>query len=193
MKLQDGTSEVVACCTEKLIEEHWGTCEEILNHFNYLTDPDIDEKADEMCAKAIKLMMQVQQYDKIAEITEEKPAHEDYSNIQNNDPKKDFIKKWNQYSDKYDVFSYEDLDENEISEKTEEAEFNRQLLTEAAGEFWNLLTTDEKLIINYRINGWNYDEIAEQMGYKNHTPIVKKRQKIESKFRRFLEEEYNFT
>ncbi len=89
--------------------------------------------------------------------------------------------------------SYENLNENEIAEKTEEAEFNGQLLTEAAGEFWNSLTTDEKLIINYHINGWNYDEIAEQMGYKNHTPIVKKRQKIETKFKEFLKVEYNFT
>ncbi len=92
MKLQDGSSEVVACAVEKLMIEHPDICDEILNYFNYLTDPDIDKKADEMCAKAIKLMMPVQQYDKIADITEEKPAYEDYSNIQNNDPKKDFIK-----------------------------------------------------------------------------------------------------
>ncbi len=193
MKLQDGAGDVIAKYTEKLMLERPDNAEKILEDFGLFTDPDVHEKADKFLNNAIETMLQVMSYPEIAEITEGTLSHSDFSNIPVNNPKVDFLKQWNQYSDKYDVLSFDELSDSELDEKTEEAEANRELLTEAVGLFWNALSDEEKLIVNYRIDGWDYDDIAYEMGYKSHSAIVKKRQKIEAKFREYLKDEYNFT
>ncbi len=193
IKLQESTTNVVAEYTEKLITEHEDVAERILQNYNLFTDPKIHQKVDDFLNNAVETMMKVTQFDKIAEIFEEHPDHRDFTTYDNNGEWIDFLEKWNDYDEKREILSFDTLSEGEVLEGTEKHDLEKELLVEAAGKFWNLLTTDEKLLMQYRQQGLIYEEIAEKMGYETHTAIVKQRKKIEDKFRKFLAEEYNFT
>ena len=48
--------------------------------------------------------------------------------------------------------------------------------------FWNSISDDDKKILQMRMSGLSQKEIAEELGYKTHSAITKRLQKIKEQF-----------
>ncbi|MFI3227199.1 MAG: hypothetical protein R3Y09_07265 [Clostridia bacterium] len=194
--MRDNLENLVATGVMKLLYEQPEKVEDIFEHFfteSALEQPEQFEKnVDDMLHNAVKLTMQTMNYEEVAKVVSETSTYEDFNHDKyNNYRSKDFDRKWNHTRSKITTDSIEALQEKafENSDHQEEIiedvsvnieeQVSAKLLQET---FWNSISDDDKKILQMRMAGLTQKEIAEQLGYKTHSAITKRLQKLKEQF-----------
>ena len=114
--------------------------------------------------------------------------------------KTDFFRKWYHSRTAHPMISLEQYQE-EYAERNDGKEFDIPDSTDVEDEavtqelidsFMKELTEKQKQILNLRLEGRTYEEIAERVGYKTHSAVVKQMDKIGQKFETFAGVDYGF-
>ena len=173
--------EYIARAIVKLDEE--GIAAQIIDEFNKNRDPNISD--DEYVSRAVKMLMEVTNMQDIIDITKEIPDALDFSNAKNmNYPKMDFNRKWkakldlvsSDYDDKFNE-QVESYNADLIQHPDEEAIDNVDI-----GEFMSHLTVQDKQLLMMRLEGKAYEDIATELGYRDHTAVIKRMRRLGEAF-----------
>lgn len=192
--MRDNMENLAATGVMKLLDEMPERAEELLSDFTNVEDWESPEalaaKADNMLSNAVGTLMQTMNYEEIAKVIAENPAYEDFAHGKlNNFRAKDFDRKWNHTRASVKVSSIEEM---QTSADGEEVEVNipdtsvdvfEQVSSKLTEEtFWSKLSEDDKIILLMRMDGKTQQEIADHLGYKNHSAVTKRIKKLKDFF-----------
>ncbi len=194
--MRDNTENLVATGVLKLIEEQPEKVDQILSHFftdEAMENPEQFEKnVDNFLHNAIETTMKTLQFEEIAGVLNKSPAYEDFNHDKNNNLRAaDFDRKWNHTRAAVKTTSLEELQEKcyENSDKSEEifADVMLDIPEEVEAKtnaelFWNEISDEDKSLLQMKMDGLTQKEIAEKLGYKTHSAIGKRLQKLKDKF-----------
>lgn len=187
--LRDSSEDLVASKLVKLIKEEPDIAAQILEHFD-LDDPDIDKKANDFLHNAIETMLKAMDYEAAAVVVNDAPAHEDFSNIQNNHPKQQFNRDYYKTRTKHPLTSLDRLNEDGGEFALPHVDFtaiqNAKDKQEVVRAFWATLSEEDRKLLLYRMEGMTYKDIADKMNFKTHSAVLKRRAKIEEQFIDFI-------
>lgn len=177
MLLRNNSARVVSENVYKLLDEYPDRVDEIFEQFApYFDQP---EKADEFLNKGINTAMDVMQFSELAKEVQTNPAAEDFSFKQQNYPRIDFERKWYHTRAKTSVESIEDIDEQSVlAEDVEDVVFSNIRFT----SFWNSLNDEDKTILHLNMRGLTQQEIANKIGFADHSAVSKRIKKLKGKF-----------
>lgn len=181
MELRDNYEELISDAVHTVSEN-----DELLDIYLSavdVTQPDWQEKADEMFKKAIGLSMDVLQYREMAELLEENPAHEDFNQFRSpNFRREDFLRDWDHLRSKYATVLDPDLDIKAIDQNPgTEAKAISKITVE---EYWKTIDEKDKIIIKMSDAGYTQNEIAEHLGMANNSGVSKRISKLQKDFER---------
>lgn len=181
MELRDNFEDLVADAVHGVSQDE-DLLETYLNTVD-LSQPDWQEKADEMYKNAIGLSLDVMKYKEMAELLDDNPAHEDFNQFRNpNFRKEDFLRDWDHLRSKFGTLPDPDLDLKAIDQNPgTEAKAIANIMVE---EFWKSLDEKDKIIISMCRDGYTQDEIAEKLGMANNSGVSKRIAKLRKNFER---------
>ena len=135
----------------------------------------------------------------LIECVKENRCWEDFD-ARDSKQKTDFFRKWYHSRTAHPMISLEQYQE-EYAERNDGKEFDipdgtdvedEAVTQELIDSFMKELTEKQKQILNLRLEGSTYEEIAERVGYKTHSAVVKQMDKIGQKFETFAGVDYGF-
>jgi len=135
----------------------------------------------------------------VLECIEQNRCWEDFD-ARDSKQKTDFFRKWYHSRTAHPMISLEQYQE-EYAERNNGKEFDvpdgtdvedEAVTQELIDSFMKELTEKQKQILNLRLEGRTYEEIAERVGYKTHSAVVKQMDKIGQKFETFAGVDYGF-
>ena len=196
ISMRDNLENLVATGVIKLSEEQPEKLDSILEHFfteSAFENPDeFHKNIDAMLHNAVKLTMKTMSYEEVAKVINEFPAYEDFNHNKNNNYRsKDFERRWNHTRSKISTESIEAMQEKAFKDSEHQEEIiedvsiniEEQVAAKLTQEtFWNSISDDDKKILQMRICGLSQKEIAEELGYKTHSAITKRLQKLKEQF-----------
>lgn len=196
MSIQETVENHAAAGVMDLLNEKPDLAVDILGHFfteSALENPEQFQKnVDDMFHNAIKMTMQTMNYEEVAQIINETPAYEDFNHSkQNNYRAKDFDRKWNHTRTKIVTESIEEMKEkafensNHPEEIMQDTRVNVQeeVVAKLTGEtFWSSISDKDKHLLQMRMDGLSQKEIAEKLGYKTHSAVTKRLEKLKEEF-----------
>ena len=147
------------------------------------SDPNWQEKADELCANAVNLMLDTMQYREIAELFADEPAHEDFNQFKHpNYKKEDFLREWDHLRSKFGTLPDPDLELKAIDRNPgTEAKAIANIMAE---EYWKTIDEKDKIIIKMIEAGYTQNEIATHLGMANNSGVSKRIAKLQKDFER---------
>ena len=180
--MRDNIENLIAGGVLKLIEEKPEQVDEILDQF--MDAPDVDEKVNHFLRNAVETLMQVMDYEEIAKIIQDIPAHEDFKlNRPQNYRAMDFKRKWDHTRTKTKVESFDDNSDFAKPLPDASADVERTVLDNVAfREFWNRLSEEDRKMVRMKRSGMTHEGIAEKLGYKTHSAVTKRFQKLKILF-----------
>ena len=188
--MYDNMENLVAGGVMKLPTEKPERAAEILAPF--LQDPDVVQHADDFLNNAVKTAMQVMNYEELAQAVQENTAYEDFNHDKfNNYRSKDFDRKWNHTRSKIKTVSLNEMgdsvnDEGEsaplqVTDKSVNVE--DEVISNLTGDnFWDNISEDDRMLLRMRMSGKTQQEIADALGYKTHSAVTKRLQKLKEIF-----------
>ena len=185
--IRDNVQNFVASGVYKLLDEQPEKAAAIIEGFldnegNFTVDPD------KMLHKAVETTMQVMEYEEIAKVVKGTPAYEDFNHDKyNNHRAEDFDRKWNHTRAKMKTVLMGDLEDEENDEPFEVADNSVDVANEVFTNikqdgFWAAISENDKKLLRLRMKGKNQTEIAEELGYKTHSAVTKRLQKLKEIF-----------
>lgn len=185
--MRDNMENLAAGGVIKLLEEHPKRAEEILAQFDF-NNPSIEQHIDDFLHNAVETLMQVTDYESIAEIVQATPTYEDYNHDKKNNYRaKDFDRKWNHTRAQMKTTSLDALKDDCENDDFpvpdvlyNELDIVINNLTQET--FWNNISDDDKKILRLKMQGFTQVEIAKQLGYKTHSAVSKRLQKLKDLF-----------
>lgn len=193
LKLRNQTSLNIGGALNKLVDENPEELVDVLESFAQ-SDPDLftPENADKFLENAVSTLMDTMQFEDLAEVFNQNPAHEDFSKAELSLRGIDFHRKWNHTCSKYTTVSTNGLgdkidDEGNHIEYEVADTFSAKVDDSAVGviiknEFWDSLDDIDKKLLTLRMQGFTQAEIAEKLAYKTHSAINKRLDKLKAKF-----------
>ncbi len=181
--LQNNTEDLVASAVVKIANDDELT-DAILSQFD-LTDPDIDKKADDFLNNAVNTMLNVMEYDKLAEIVRLNSDEKDFNEkIANNYRLKDHVRRWEHTKDKSKNILTPDPDaELREPSKSVEDEAIGNVLVE---QFMATLEETDRKIFSRKLLGYTQSEIAKELGFSNNGAVSKRLADMEQRFREMI-------
>ncbi|HZJ77988.1 MAG TPA: hypothetical protein VFD52_04220 [Clostridia bacterium] len=151
-------------------------------HFGYVS---LEEVSDNL-AVIVPKVMEKYNLQAIFDIANKYRCFEDFDFRQSRQ-KTDFFRKWYHTRWKYKQISYEAYLCNLREDKENywdladfNAEYENKLLAKIkVDEFKKTLTAPDLKILEYRMNGLIYEDIAKRLGYANHSNISKRMKKLQ--------------
>ena len=128
------------------------------------------------------------------------PCDEDFEKWDTN-VRKDFLRKWYHTRTKHPIISLEEFKENyaeshngqEWDEPDASQDVEENVTSEILVEqFKATLTEKDMAILQMRMAGDTLEEIAEKLGYKNHSGVLKRIRKIGLAYEKFPGVDYGF-
>lgn len=188
--MRDNMENLVAGGVMKLLTEKPDLAAEILAY--YMDDPDVEQHADDFLNNAVKTAMQVISYEEMAQAVQENAAYEDFNHDKfNNYRSKDFDRKWNHTRSKIETVSFSEMgsvvnDEGEsapaqIADNSVNVE-NEVIANLTGNNFWENISEDDRMLLRMRMSGKTQQEIADALGYKTHSAVTKRLQKLKEMF-----------
>ena len=116
-------------------------------------------------------------------------------------PKKQFFREWYHLRTKHPQISLEEFQDeyceshNGVDWDIEDTEYDLEetcLSGIELEEFLATLTQTDKLILEYRLIGCTYDDIAKKLGFKTHSAIIKRIKKIGRQYEKYAGVDYGF-
>lgn len=166
------------------------------DNFGYVSENEIDIYLQYIVPK----VMQKHNMNAVIETAEEFSCFEDFD-FRNSRQKIDIYRKWYHTRTKHPMMSLEEFketyaeshngqewDEPDSSQNIEESITSKTLVE----QFKATLTEKDMAILQMRMNGNTLEEIARQLGYKNHSGVLKRIRKIGLAYEKFTGEDYGF-
>jgi hypothetical protein len=186
--MRDNAQNVVAEAVYKLIDEKPENAADILNQF---TDEngEFTVNADELLHNAVRKTMEVMNYEEIAKVVQKIPAYEDFNHDKHSNHRAvDFDRKWNHTRAKTQTVMFGDLNDDESDEAYDVADksvnIEEEVISNMTQEsFWSEITDDDKELLRMRMNDMTQEEIAAKLGYKTHSAVTKRLQKLKQIFK----------
>ena len=184
--LRDNFENLVSTGVLKLIEEQPEKAEEILMQFMDANGA-FDGDADRLLHNAVETAMKTMNYEEVAKVIQGTPAYEDFNHSKKNNYRAaDFDRKWNHTRTKVETVSMTDL-ENEDNARQGIADPRADTAETAIAnikqdKFWAAISEDDKKLLRLRMDGLTHEEIAKQLGYKTHSAVTKRLQKLKENF-----------
>jgi len=188
--MRDNMENLVAGGVMKLLNEKPEMVAEILDHFSQ--DPDVEKHADAFLNNAVKTMMEVMNYEELAQVVQNNAAYEDFNHDKfNNYRSKDFDRKWNHTRSKVETVSLNEM-ESAVNDEGESApaqvadssvSVEDEVISQLTGQtFWDNISEDDRMLLRIRMSGKTQQEIADTLGYKTHSAVTKRLQKLKEIF-----------
>ena len=189
--MRDNLKNLTSTAVLQLLTEKEDTAQEILDQFDF-SDPDIEQKATAFLHNAIGTTMRVMDYPRLVQVMKEIPAYEDFNHANpNNRPRIDFHRKWNHSRSSTSVISLEGLESAadgsggplQSPTKNASVDVEEQAFSDLkVREFWASLNEEEQKLLQLKMDGLTVQEIADALGLKTHSAVVKRLQKLKKKF-----------
>ncbi|MCM1363340.1 MAG: winged helix-turn-helix domain-containing protein, partial [Clostridiales bacterium] len=144
-------------------------------------------KADNFVNNAVDTLMEVVDYEGVVSVSKEIGTPEDFSNIPKNYPRSDFEKKYNHTGAKTKV-NFSSVQAEAKIKRKRTASYTIEEMTENSvlvEDFFNLLDDTDRMILKYVLSGYTQSEIAEEMGFSNHSVVSKHMKKIRKMYLEF--------
>lgn len=145
------------------------------------------EYVSEVFSLAVKRAIKEQGWQPVLDAVREMPCDEDFEPWDTN-VRKDFLRKWyHTRSKRVQTVSLEACIEDENSGIHEIADpagdFTMQVEAEDFCQRFKATLSDKDMeILELRVEGQTYEEIADRLGYKNHSGVVKRMEAIKKRF-----------
>lgn len=181
--LQNNTEDLVASTVVKIANNDELT-DAILSQFDF-SDPDIDKKADNFLNNAVNTMLDVMEYDKLAEIVRLNSDEKDFNDkVANNYRLKDHVRRWEHTKDKKkNILTPDPNAELREPPKSVEDEAIGNVLVE---QFMETLDETDCQIFSRKLAGYTQSEIAKELGFSNNSAISKRLADMEKRFREMI-------
>lgn len=181
MELRDNYEELISDAVHTVSES-----DELLDIYLSavdVTNPDWQEKADEMFKKAIDLSLDVMKYKEMAEILGDNKTHEDYNEFRYpNFRKEEFLRDWDHLRSKFATVPDPDLDIKAIDQNPgTEAKAISKITVE---EYWKTIDEKDRTIIKMLDYGYTQNEIADHLHMTNNSGVSKRLSKLRKDFSR---------
>lgn len=137
----------------------------------------------------------------IIEVTKQIPCFEDFS-VFDSHAKTDFIRRWYHTRTKHPQISLEEFQENyaknnngkEWDTVDESIDLEKELTEKAIVEsFLETLSEKDKAILKMRMDGYTLEEIADELGYANHSGVLKRIRKIGQAYEQYADVDFGFS
>jgi len=145
------------------------------------------EYIKEIMERIVKRAIREEGWQPILDVVKEMPCDEDFEEW-NTNVRIDFRRKWyHTRSKRVKMVSLEECLEDEGHGIHEIAANSLDIAETVAAEdfcrcFKNRLSQKDMEILELRVEGFTYEEIADKLGYKNHSGVIKRMQAIKKKF-----------
>ncbi|HBU12790.1 MAG TPA: hypothetical protein DEB31_08740, partial [Clostridiales bacterium] len=142
---------------------------------------------EEAMRRIVKRAIAEQNLQPILDAVRQMPCEEDFEPYYSN-ARKDFIRKWyHTRSKRVKTISLDECledDEHGIHEIEDvSAGFADKLIAEDYyGRFKAQLSPKDMAILELRVEGFTYEEIADKLGYKNHSGVLKRMRFVKKKY-----------
>ena len=181
--LRDSVEDLVSDGVRLLLTGPDEIVESIFSQFD-LDDPELDKKADDFMHTAVGTMLDVIEYDKLAEVVQSLSAAEDFNPyIKPNFRAQDHNKSWYHTDAKTKV---EYCPDPEAKLRPDQAMVDPEriaIFNLMVEDYWNTLDDTEKKIHRLTEYGYTQKEVAEKLGYSNNSAVSKRLKKMRVKFR----------
>lgn len=153
----------------------------------YFDDENVVENADRFVHNSVDTLMEVMDYGGVVSTSKEIGTLEDFSKIPLNYPRNDFEKKYNHAGAKTKVDFSSVQAETELQNKKVKNYTVEELVENSVlvSEFFTILDETDSMILKYILSGYTQNEIAEEMGFANHSVVSKHMKKIRKKYLEF--------
>ncbi len=156
----------------------------IINLPSYQSYPFLaDDFIDRAMCLIVRKVIQEQGWQPMLDLIREMPCSEDFE-PRNTNVRKDFVRKWyHTRSKKVKMISLESLQEDEtglhheIADPTHPIE-SQWMSQDYCQRFMDTLSEKNKQILALRVKNQTYDQIAQQLGYQNHSGVLKRMKAI---------------
>ena len=181
--LQNNTEDLVASVVVKIANDDELT-DAILSQFDF-SDPDIDKKADNFLNNAVNTMLDVMEYDKLAEIVRLNSDEKDFNEkVANNYRLKDHVRRWEHTKDKAkNILTPDPNAELREPPKSVEEEAIGNILVE---QFMETLEETDRKIFNRKLLGYTQSEIAKELGFSSNSAVSKRLADMEQRFKEMI-------
>ena len=157
--------------------------EAIFSQFDF-DDPDIDKKADDFMHTAVGTMLDVIEYDKLAEVVQGLSAAEDFTPyIKPNFRAQDHNKSWYHTDAKTKIEYCPDPEAKLSSEKAIVDPEKIAIFNLMVEDYWNTLDDTEKKIYRLREQEYTQGEVAKMLGYSGNSAVSKRLKTMRAKFK----------
>ena len=181
--LRDSVEDLVADGVRMLLTGPDEIVESIFSQFD-LDDPDLDKKADDFMHTAVGTMLDVIEYDKLAEVVQSLSAAEDFNPyIKPNFRAQDHNKKWYHTDSEVQV---EYCPDPEAKLRPDQAMVDPEriaIFNLMVEDYWNTLDDTEKKIYRLREQGYTQGEVAKMLGYSGNSAVSKRLKTMRAKFK----------
>ena len=136
----------------------------------------------------------------VISIAEEYRCFEDFD-FRASNQKKDFYRKWYHTQTKHPQISLDGFKDDYAEEhdglewdiEDESSNFeNESTVKVLAEQFMETLSEKDKKILQLRLEGYTMEEVAEKLGYANHSGVLKRLRKIGQAFEKYADVDYGF-
>lgn len=137
--------------------------------------------------QVVEQTIEEQGWGPMLEVVREMPCDEDFEKWDTN-ARKDFLRKWyHTRSKRVQTVSLEECMEDEDSSihslPAPDGDFTGQVEREDfCQRFKATLSQKDMAILELRVDGYTYEEIADRLGYKTHSAVVKRMEAIKKRF-----------
>ncbi len=155
---------------------------------------------EEAIYRMMKTVDEKYKFSKIKEIADELPCFEDFNNSITF-AKQDFFRKWYHTRTKHPMVSLDDYKktyaQNHNGKQWDEIDYSQDLEETVISEiivndFKATLDKKDLEILEMRMDGYTLESIAEKLGYKNHSGVLKRIRKIGLAYQKFTGEDFGF-
>ena len=181
--LQNNTEDLVASTVVKISNDDELT-DAILSQFNF-SDPDLDKKADDFLNNAVNTMLDVMEYEKLAEIVRLNSDEQDFNDkVANNYRLKDHVRRWEHTKDKAkNILTPDPNAELREPQKSVEDEAIGNVFVE---QFMETLDETDSKIFSSKLAGYTQSEIAKELGFSSNSAVSKRLADMEKRFREMI-------
>ena len=182
LELRDRTEDLVADAVCEIGLNHEDILDSILSQFDF-DDPEIDQKADDFLNTAVGTMLDVMDYEELANIVHEMSAFEDFNpSVRPNYRADDHERAWYHLDTKHPTLPDPDVEElmKERNQNVEEIAISNLTVE----EYWKSLEEKDKTILRMMMDGYTQSEIASEIGMTNNSGVSKRLSKLREDFAR---------
>ena len=151
------------------------------------------EDVRQVIKQVVEQTIEEQGWGPMLEVIRDVPCEEDFENWDTN-VRKDFLRKWyHTRSKRVQIVSLEECMEDEDSNihslPDPKGDFTEQVESEDfCQRFKATLSQKDMAILELRVEGYTLEEIADRLGYKTHSAVVKRMEAIKKRFLQYEQE-----